>query len=60
MLALKNALLAGLLLLPGTLQDQAPPQRGRADLERLAWISGTWVAQEGERTTEEPLCRGRR
>src|SRR5262245_22392703 len=60
MTLLHCALFAGLLLLPGFPQEpQKPPaaaegkKSDRAELEKLAWLSGTWVVQNGGRTTEE-------
>ena len=54
------ALLAGLALLPGAFQDPAQKPAaavakkfGPEALDKLAWLSGTWVLQEGDKTTEE-------
>lgn len=56
------SLFAGLLLLPVVApQDPAKPPAdalnpGKVDpalLQKMAWISGTWVLQDGKKTTEE-------
>jgi len=57
----KLALIAGLALLPGLPQDPvkkpaepvAAKKIGTESFEKLAWLSGTWVLQEGDKTTEE-------
>ncbi|HZN38980.1 MAG TPA: DUF6265 family protein [Planctomycetota bacterium] len=59
MTLLQLALFAGLVLLPGVPQEPhklppaAEPKVDRAELQKLAWISGTWVVQNGGKTTEE-------
>ncbi|HEX6811808.1 MAG TPA: DUF6265 family protein [Planctomycetota bacterium] len=65
MTLLHLALFAGLLLLSGApsgaTQDpgKKPPAAAEqkkidaAELQKLAWISGTWVLEEGGKTTEE-------
>ena len=53
------AVFATLALLPAVPQEPqrqpaaAEKKADRADLEQLVWISGTWVVQNGGRTTEE-------
>lgn len=55
------ACIAGLVLLPSAPQDPekkpaepvAATKIGAEALAKLAWLSGTWVLQEGEKTTEE-------
>ena len=54
-------LLAGVALLPAAFQDpekkpataSTAMKFGPEALEKLAWMSGTWALQEGEKTTEE-------
>jgi hypothetical protein len=53
-------MLAALALLPAAFQDPAAKpapdtalKLGPEALGKLAWLSGTWVMQEGEKTTEE-------
>lgn len=60
MTLLQLAVFASLVFLPVVPQEpQKPPaaaeprKSDRADLEKLAWISGTWVVQNGGKTTEE-------
>ena len=58
---LRTAMLSGVALLGVALQDpdkkpEAPAgvlKLGPETLEKLAWLSGTWSMQEGEKTTEE-------
>ena len=50
---------AGLVMLPGVPQEpQKPPaaaekKTDREAIEKLAWLCGTWVLQNGAKTTEE-------